>query len=45
MKALVTGAGGQLGVALLASAPAGWAAVGLTRAGSLAGIFGHVVQT
>lgn len=32
MKALVTGAGGQLGVALLASAPAGWAAVGLTRA-------------
>jgi dTDP-4-dehydrorhamnose reductase len=32
MKALVTGAGGQLGVALLAAAPGGWMAVGLTRA-------------
>ncbi len=31
MKALVTGAGGQLGRALLASAPAGWTCVGLTR--------------
>ncbi|MGH7024529.1 MAG: dTDP-4-dehydrorhamnose reductase [Caulobacteraceae bacterium] len=32
MKALVTGAGGQLGRALLASAPKGWTVTGLTRA-------------
>jgi len=31
MKALVTGAGGQLGRALLANAPADWDCVGLTR--------------
>ena len=33
MKALVTGAGGQLGRALLASAPGGWEAIGRDRAG------------
>ena len=32
MKALVTGAGGQLGSALLASAPEGWECSGLARA-------------
>ena len=31
MKVLVTGAGGQLGKALLASAPADWQVIGLTR--------------
>jgi dTDP-4-dehydrorhamnose reductase len=32
LKVLVTGAGGQLGRALMASAPEGWAVEGLTRA-------------
>jgi len=32
MKALVTGAGGQLGRALLAAAPTGWETIGLARA-------------
>ncbi|WP_380879043.1 NAD(P)-dependent oxidoreductase [Sphingomonas sp. DBB INV C78] len=33
MKALITGAGGQVGRALLAAAPSGWEVVGLDRAG------------
>jgi dTDP-4-dehydrorhamnose reductase len=32
VKALITGAGGQLATALIATAPAGWSVAGLTRA-------------